>query len=462
VNAEVILFRLTREGSHFVDETVSNSDGNYVFTNLTQTSEYLVKVVFNDILHSKYVLLDNFTEENFTFSGRIKVQVIGFDEINRDRLELKLNNIFGENVANTTTDSEGIGIFESIDFQDTYYVSLDYRKITFTGLVDFENKSFTETQIEIFESTQSDEDFQVAIQHIIISEENSELSVRETITVQNTGGKVFNTSWLQGWIPESAYDISHNTMDCCIQFYPSGDYAYDPMAPLFPNASYGLSLNYKLEAITPTQNIEKKVIYDTEKIFFLLKRTEKIEAENITGVNLVGVESYGENEYYLFEGSALSAGDLIQIRITTEVSILERISVNPDVLDDFQIFIPLIFVILFFLYQKRKNRLSSTQVMENEFIEALVDAEVEFLEGEISIEELEQIKEEAESAFFKILENQEKEITEQDESRMTSLMNRTRQKVADRVLETISEDLKEKYITKETYQIIYTKYKENR
>jgi hypothetical protein len=311
----------------------------------------------------------------------------------------------------------------------------------------------------VLESTQSDEDFQVAFQHIIISGEKSHLSIRETITVQNTGGKVFNTSWLQGSIPENAYDISHNTMDCCIQFYQTGDYEYDPMAPLFPNDSYSLSLNYKLDANTPTQNIEKRVIYNTDNIFFLIKKTEKISAESITGVNLVGVETYGENEYYFFEGSSLKAGDIIQIRLSTKVSILERILVSRDIFDKFQIVIPLIFVVFFFVYQNWKKSHIMSEEKETELIEALVDAEIEFLKGEISLEELGLLREEAESASFEILnEMNERNPNKTPESRMTLLKTAAFQRVAEKVLETIIEDLEEEYISEENYQIIYDKY----
>jgi hypothetical protein len=232
------------------------------------------------------------------------------------------------------------------------------------------------------------------------------------------------------------------------------------MAPMFPNDSYSLSLSYKLETNIPIQNIEKRVIYNTENILFLIKKTEKRTAERITGVNLVGVETYGENEYYFFEGSTLKAGDLIQIRLTTKVSILERISVNIDVLDKIPIVIPIVLVAIFFVYQNRKKSITKTEEKETELIEALVDAEIAFLEEEIYTEELGLVKEKAESASFEILDkNQAQEITKSSESRKISLKNRSVQRVAEKVLETIIEDLEEGYISEGTYQIIYTKYK---
>lgn len=461
MNVKITLFNLRTDERQIVHETFTNSDGSYEFTNLTEASEYMVTVAFKDKTHSKYVLLNNSSRENFNFNGKIKVDVIGIDEIYREGLELKLYNIFGEIETNTTTESDGVGVFKSIDVQDTYYVSLEYQKIVFTGIVEFEDKNFTEIQIDVLESTRSDEDFQVKFQHIIIRGENSDLSFRETITVQNTGEKVFNTSWLQGWIPENAYDISHDTMECCIQFHQTGDYEYDPMAPIFPNDSYSLSLNYRLEANTPTQIIEKRVIYDTENIFFLIKKTEKIATESISGVNLVGVETYGENDYYIFEGSTLKAGDLIQIKVTTRVSILERISVSRDMLENIQIALPLILVVLFFVYQNRKKSLRKTEENEAEWIWALVDAEIEFLEGEISLEELERVNEEAELVSFEILEkNNGQNPNETPESRMILLKTATIRRVAEKVLETISEDLEEGYISEETYNIIYPKYHE--
>jgi hypothetical protein len=462
-DAVVTLYRLGINGDQIVNETITDSDGRYIFANLSKTTEYMIQASFKGIRQSKYLRINDSSEVNFDFSGKLEVQVRGVDVSDLAGLELKLYNVLGLMETNTTTDSNGLGIFESIDTQDTYNVLLDYKRIPYTVNADFLGKNLVRIHIDVLESTTRDEDFQVAFQHIIISGDDIDLSFRETVTVQNTGGKVFNTSWLMGWIPIGAFDITHNTMDCCIQFFESGDYTFDPMAPIFPNDSYQLSLNYKLTTVKPNQIIEKKLIYDTERIFFLIKKTEKLTAESLIGVTLIGVELYGENEYYLFEGINLMAGDLIQINLKTRVSIFERISDYRNVLDTFQLAIPLILVVFFFVYQNMKNDLKKLEEKESELIEELVVAEIEYLEGDITLEDLHQIDLEVKEASIDTLEKlQELEPEEYSESRLLSLEFASELRVAEKVIEILTEEYKAENIFEDSIQTIYSKYDEIR
>lgn len=454
-NATVKLYLLMMDGSLLVDETITDTDGGYVFTGLGEV-EYMVKVSFGETTHGKYVALDNYSKIDFDFSGRLKVLVRGIEEENLGGLKIQLKNLFGEVEANSTTGPDGIGYFDSLDIHDAYIPSMEYMKIAYTAIATFNGSTSSEARIDVLECTQSDEDFRVAFQHIIITGEGTELSLREAITVQNSGDLVFNSSWLQGWIPADAYDISHDTMDCCIQFFQGGDYSYDPMVPLFPEDSYSLSLSYKLEASIPNQVLEKRIVYDTNSIYFIIKKTEKMTAEGIKGVELAGMEIFGENEYYFFNGSNLRTGDLIQIKLTTQVSIMERLSSGIGLLESFQIFIPVFLVALFFLYQKRGNSLRRLEEAEDELIEALIDAETDYLDGEINQEELDQAKENAESASFRVLEKK----TEELEPDLAALEEASKQRVAEKTMEQLLEDLEEDYITQEAYEVISSKYRQ--
>jgi hypothetical protein len=462
-NAQVTLYRLGLDENIVLDETITDSKGHYMFANLSKTTEYMIQVSLEGMRHSKYLLLNNSSEVNFDFSGRLTVQVSSVDDLDLEGLEVNLYNIFGVIESNTTLDYNGFSIFEPLDIQDTYYISLEHQRIPYTVIAEFGNKTLTEIQIEILESTKSDEDFQVAFQHIIVSEEGSDLRLRETVTVQNMGGKVFNTSWLMGWIPEGAFEVTHNTMDCCIQFFQSGDYTFDPMEPMFPSDTYSLSLSYKLKANIPNQIIEKNLIYDTERMFFLIEKTDKLTAESVNGVDLVSIEPYGESEYYFFEGTNLIAGELVQIMLKTQVSIFEQISKTIQVLDGYQLAIPIILVALFFVYQNRKNELEKLEGKESDLIEALVDAEIEYLEDEITFEELQIIREEAREASSEILEKlQELNPEEYSEVGLHSFEITSECRVVERVIDFITVDYEEEYISRDLFQKIYTKYDEKR
>jgi len=150
------------------------------------------------------------------------------------------------------------------------------------------------------ETPTSDADVKVPLHHVIVSQEGDDLGFWEAIDYLNAGETVFNTSWLSGWMQPGAFDISHTSMDCCIQFSEEGPYTFDPMDPLFPGDVYLLEISYRVEAKVPTQVIEKKIVYDTEALYFLVQQAPKFTAESLEGLELLSVETYGDLEYSTF------------------------------------------------------------------------------------------------------------------------------------------------------------------
>ncbi len=204
------------------------------------------------------------------------------------------------------------------------------------------------------ESTTKDDNFNTVIHHVIVSREDSNLLLKETVSLRNGGEEVFNASMLKGWIAPSAFDIVHNSMDCCIQFFQNGDFLYDPMVPLFPNDTYSLSLNYRLKVSKPIQVLEKKLVYDTERLLFLIEKSDEITVERLSSLDYVGVKLFGDDEYYVFDGFNLSSGDHVQIQIISQYSLIDRI-LDSGLFDTFTVVIPLLLVLSFLTYQNMKK-----------------------------------------------------------------------------------------------------------
>jgi hypothetical protein len=191
-----------------------------------------------------------------------------------------------------------------------------------------------------------------------VSQEEDNLAFWEAADYLNAGETVFNTSWLRGWMQPDGFDISHNSMDCCTQFSLEGPYIFDPMDPLFPGDWYTLELSYLAEVKVPTQVIQKKIIYDTKALYFLVEKTPKLKAESLQGLELQSVENYGGYEYYNFKGSELKAGDIVSLRLKTELSVFEVLSGNPLIWGSLLLLIPAGAVVYQLAFRKTKEDLT--------------------------------------------------------------------------------------------------------
>jgi hypothetical protein len=422
-------------------------------------SEYILTLRQEGYNHSKYIHLNDSEKQlNFNFTGRLEVQTKAPDGLGINNQLIRLYNSLGQNLLNTTTDLTGLGAFEALDIYDTYYVSLSYCRIPYSTIATFKEKTL-KLEIQTLESTTSDDDFHVAFQHVIVQEEENQLSVWEVLTMQNYGNKVFNTSWLKGWIPAGSYDLTHDTMDCCFQWFDTGDYKFDPMIPLFPADTTRLSLNYKMEYNKPKQIIEKKIIYDTDTLFILVKKLPDVYVEPLAGVEQTGIETYGENEYFIFEGTGLKIGDLVQIKLTTKVSVLEMIPNLDEIWNIVKIVLPIGLLSYIFITHIKKNELEKLEEDKWRTIERLVDLEIDLIDLEISSEEFKEVEKTIQEDFDEIFERIHEIRIEQDDNQIEYNPSL---ELIEAVTHLINVEYEGNHLSEKSYIKILSKYEEKK
>jgi hypothetical protein len=458
---KVILQKLGSELNLTVSELSTDLDGRFVFHNVTLNSEYILTSTVNGYTHSRFFEMND-TEEQFifNFSGRLEVRVTSPDGSGVEGQLLKLYNLMGVNELNSTTDVNGIGVFEHLDINDTYYVLMNYRKIPYSFMTKLKEKNH-ELEIQTIKSTMNDDDFQVEFQHLIIQSDGDEIKVWEVINMQNIGDKIFNTSWLKGWIPANSYDLTHDSMDCCFQIFDTGDFIFDPMSPLFPSDKTRLSLNYKIEALKPKQIIEKRIIYDTNRIIILVEKLPKIEIEPLIGVVKLGSEVFGNSEYIELEGTKLKAGDLIQIRFITKISILEFLPNIDQTWNIVKLIIPFGLFAFVFVTYIRKDELEKLEKEKWMLYVKLADAEINLVEGEITSNEFREIEHAIKKDLDEII-SEIQEIEEELDKVNESYKFEYERELLDEVKHIINIDFKDGFLSKESYNKILSKYEEKK
>jgi hypothetical protein len=269
-----------------------------------------------------------------------------------------------------------------------------------------------------------------------------------------------------------AFDISHTSMDCCIQFSEEGPYTFDPMDPLFPGDVYLLEISYMAEAKVPTQVIEKKIVYDTEAFYFLVQKAAKFTAENLEGLELMSVETYGDLEYYNFKGSDLKAGDVVRLRLKTELTVLDVFSRNPLIWGSLLLLIPAGAVVYVVAFRKTKGGpMESLEQKKRELFSGLAEAEKNFNEGKITRDAFEKLQKDYKERSIQVL----KEIKKRSPKKKPGAVSKTsvdkRSETADLISElkavnSVLWELRSDYeggaITEGSYKKISARYQERR
>jgi hypothetical protein len=456
-----------------IREVATGPNGSYAFVNLTYGSDYSVEASFNGTRHAKTVKTANDTQRvDFRFTGSLEVEVRLPDGTAAVNVTLQLYTVMGINEVNATTDSTGIGVFEQLDVDDPYEVYLIHERVPYSKIIGFEDSNTSKIEIQILETTTSDAYVKVPLHHVIISQEGDDLGFWEAIDYLNAGETVFNTSWLRGWMQPGAFDISHTSMDCCIQFSEEGPYTFDPMDPLFPGDVYFLEIWYTAEAKVPTQVIEKKIVYDTEALYFLVQEAPKFTAESLEGLELLSVETYDGIQYYNFKGSELKAGDVVRLRLKTELTVLDVLSRNPLIWGSLLFLIPAGAVVYVVAFRKTKgDPMESLEQKKRELFSGLAEAEKNFNEGKITRDAFEKLQKDYKERSIRVLKEINKKRpgkkprvtskTSADKgSETTDLLSEL--KAVDSVLRELRSDYEGGAITKSSYNRISARYQERR
>ena len=473
VEGAMVVLSALAGGPPSIREVATGPNGSFAFVNLTYGSDYVVEASFNGTRHSKIVNTANDTQMvDFRFTGSLGVDVRLPDGSAAVGVVLQLYTVMGINEVNATTDSRGIGVFEQLDAEDPYNVYLFHEGVPYSKISSFDDSNTSKIEIQILETTISDADVKVPLHHVIVSQEGDSLGFWEAADYLNAGETVFNTSWLRGWMQPGAFDISHTSMDCCIQFSEEGPYTFDPMDPLFPGDVYLLEISYMAEAKVPTQVIEKKMVYDTEAFYFLVEKAPKFTAESLEGLELLSVETYGGVEYYNFKGSELKAGDVVRLRLKTELTVFDVLSGNPLIWGSLLLLIPAGAVVYVVAFRKTKgDPKKSLEQKKRELFSGLAEAEKNFEEGKITRDEFEKLQKDYKESSIRVLKEINKKRprkkprvvskTSADEgSETTDLLSELR--AVDSVLRELRSDYEKGVITEGSYKRISARYQERR
>jgi hypothetical protein len=447
---------------HASIDFITGSDGSYSFEDLVISNGYIVSILFDQTNHSRVIFIEDATNQaNFSFTGRADVQLDVYDGSVAGGVEVSVFNYLNGNEVNSTTDSRGLAVFEGLNINSDYYLGFFHRGLQYYEEFTFNGSDTSQIFIEILEGTKSDEDFKVFNHHVVIYTGGSELRYWDQVAYYNMGDQVFNTSWLNGWIPADATDITHDTMDCCINFLGQGDYTFDPMDPLFPDDYFSIELEYTQEVKLPTHIIEKKVIYDTASMFFLIEEKEDVTVEAIENLVYRGVETFGDARYLAFDGTTLTAGDVIKLEMRTKVTVFDRISGNSLIWGPVVLGIPMGLIYLY--VSKRKD--TSTGELEDEqqeIFESLAQAERDLKAHRIKRKEFEKLKARYKRRSIKVLKKikkaQQAPVAQMEEppDELSDL------KAVEAVIKSIKNDFETGDLSEESYKAIVSKYEEKR
>ena len=447
---------------HASIDFITGPDGRYSFEGLVISNGYIVSVIFDQTNHSMVVFIDDATNQaDFSFTGRVDVQLDVYDGSIAGGVEVSLYNYLYGNEVNSTTGSSGQTVFNGLDINSDYYLGFFHQGVQYFEEFSFNGTDTAQVAIEILEGTKSDEDFKILNHHVVIYTAGSELRYWDQVAYHNMGDQVFNTSWLNGWIPDDATDITHDTMDCCINFLGQGDYTFDPMDPLFPEDSFGIELNYYQEVKIPTHIIEKRVIYDTASMFFLIEEKEDVTVEAIENLVYRGIETFGDTRYHAFDGVNLKAGDIIRLEMKTDVTILDLIAANSLIWGPLILGVPLGLIYLYMSKRKAPSP-SGLEDEQQEIFESLAQAERDLKAHRITQKEFEKLRARYKRKSIQVLKKINKPQQEPVAHREEPSDGLSDLKAVESVIKSIKKDYESGDLSEESYKAIISKYEEKR
>ena len=196
----------------------TDSEGRFeVFEDLFGNS-FLLEFEYGGIVHlDAFVSATETYTVDFDLAGGLEFVVLGLDGRGVAGIHVNLVNKIGYTVGHVETDSSGSGNFAGLNIGDPYMLSFDYEGVPYSELFDFVNSTTASVELQLLETTTSDESIDAYMHHLIIEMDGEYLSIWEGFTFRNLGDQIFNNSWLKIWLPREAEEVISDVMDCCVQ-----------------------------------------------------------------------------------------------------------------------------------------------------------------------------------------------------------------------------------------------------
>jgi hypothetical protein len=207
-------------------------------------------------------------------------------------------------------------------------ISFDSEGVPYSETFDLVNSTTASVEMQLLETTTSDEEIEVDMHHIIVEMEGEYLSIWEGITFGNVGDQIFNNSWLRIWLPPEAEEVDSDVMDCCVQNTDEG-ILIDPMDPIFPAGAFETKVEYKIKAKTSKQVLAARMEYDTHSFLYLVENVPGITLESPVGLTFDSERDLGGTEYIIYRGIDLAAGETVSVQFKGLVSWTDVLARNP-------------------------------------------------------------------------------------------------------------------------------------
>ena len=260
-------------------------------------------LIFSIILCSIY-FESAFAQE----TGRIDVIVNGHDgQSKMNTLLINSSNVIVENV----TSNNPLFIFENLSLGNQYLILLNYKGVNYPVII-LANQTKYETEIHVFEPTNSDENVSIDFHHISITIGENYLNVTELLQFRNFGDTVINNPDIKIEIPNNFMNFIWD-QDCCLEPSDFG-ILFNPIEPLMPNGSQTINFKYRLEPSINEYSFVKRQYYDTSVVVVTLNPdvVTVISSDNLDSEGLIEIEG---NMVDAYSSISISAGEGFSITV---------------------------------------------------------------------------------------------------------------------------------------------------
>ncbi len=169
-----------------ITNTTTDSEGRFeVFEDLFGNL-FLLEFNYSGLAHVEAFASGNVTHTlDLDLSGSLDFKILSIDGAGVEGIEVSIMNKIGYTVGDTETDSTGSGRFEGINIEDPFMLMFDYDGVPYSQVFDFINETAASVELQLLETTTSDEDIEADMHHVIVEMEGEYLSVWEGITFLN-------------------------------------------------------------------------------------------------------------------------------------------------------------------------------------------------------------------------------------------------------------------------------------
>jgi hypothetical protein len=444
-----------------VVEAIATKRSEYISLANPTNKSFNTLFKYNELKYTEPMITNIATSEvDFNLTGILNVNVIHVNGSQVSNLPIKLEKPSGTILVNATTNSNGTYAFEHLGLNDTYWVTLVYDGAAYYKDFSFTNESSAQLNIEVYETTRSDEDIVITAYQVFIGSSENLLSVIEYLTYENVGINVFNNSLLSVWLPQEMHDFSSSIMDCCIQVYEDGA-LFDPMDPIMPGKQYSMWVTYYLDVVSSDYIFRKKIEYNTEAFHLFIENKEELEEILAPGLENQGNVTIADIEHTFFMGSNLEAGINLAVNLvglgpsldfTNQIVGIILISMIPTFLISYSII-------------RRKHKGTSVEKLEAKkrvILKKIIQLEAEYESGDISKNKYENLRSKHRKRVIELMQHIDETRSQQPQKQQHLSEQRTEEQLLLSTLEKVEEDFNKGLISEEGYQKIKAIYEKRR